>query len=174
MMRCYIGLGSNLANPRQQLHQAVLALKQVENCQLVTISSLYGSKPMGPQDQPDYLNAVLALDTTLSAEALLDETQKIEREQGRVRKELRWGPRTLDLDLLLFGDKIINTSRLTVPHYGLEQREFVVLPLAEIAPKLILPNGHKIIELEKTIQTNQMKRLEPAREWTTDTITEKL
>ncbi|CAG9000028.1 MAG: 2-amino-4-hydroxy-6-hydroxymethyldihydropteridinepyrophosphokinase [Candidatus Celerinatantimonas neptuna] len=174
MIRCYIGLGSNLANPRQQLHQAVLAFKQMTHCQLVAISSLYGSKPMGPQDQPDYMNAVLALDTTLTAESLLDATQQIELEQGRVRKKLRWGPRTLDLDLLLFGNQTIETSRLTVPHYGLEQREFVVLPLAEIAPQLILPNGHEIAGLAKTIQINQIKRLEPASEWTANSVTERL
>ncbi|MBU2277421.1 MAG: 2-amino-4-hydroxy-6-hydroxymethyldihydropteridine diphosphokinase, partial [Gammaproteobacteria bacterium] len=94
---CYIGLGANLHQPLQQLEQAVLALAALEHCQLLGVSSFYGSKPMGPQDQPDYVNAVAMLQTNLPAERLLDQLQKIELEQGRERKDQRWGPRTLDL-----------------------------------------------------------------------------
>ncbi len=96
---------------------------------------------MGPQDQPDYVNAVAALHTRLAAEDLLTELQKIELEQGRQRKDERWGPRTLDLDILLFGHEIIQTERLTVPHYGMKQREFVLYPLAELNSDLVLPDG---------------------------------
>lgn len=92
---------------------------------------------MGPQDQPDYLNAAVALDTALAPEALLDHTQRIELQQGRVRKAERWGPRTLDLDIMLFGDEVINTERLTVPHYDMKNRGFMLWPLFEIAPELI-------------------------------------
>ncbi|MGX9080354.1 2-amino-4-hydroxy-6-hydroxymethyldihydropteridine diphosphokinase, partial [Klebsiella pneumoniae] len=96
-------------------------------------SQLYGSRPMGPADQPDYVNAVVRLTTRLAPLALLDQLQSIELEQGRVRKEERWGPRSLDLDLLLYGAECIQSERLTVPHYGMKEREFVLLPLAEIA-----------------------------------------
>ncbi|MDN5969650.1 MAG: 2-amino-4-hydroxy-6-hydroxymethyldihydropteridine diphosphokinase, partial [Enterobacterales bacterium] len=114
MTRVYIALGSNLANPLHQVQSALNALAELPQTKLIATSSLYRTPPLGPQDQPDYLNAVVALDTDLSAENLLDHTQKIEQEHGRVRKDERWGPRTLDLDILLFGDEIINTERLTV------------------------------------------------------------
>src|SRR5690606_15477317 len=93
--RVYIGLGANLNQPVQQLQQAIKALQQLPDSELIAVSSLYGSKPMGPQDQPDYVNAVAALDTALEAEALLDALQQIELQHGRQRKAERWGPRTL-------------------------------------------------------------------------------
>lgn len=158
-VRCYIGLGANLANPVQQLEQAIAALRQVPHSRLVAVSSLYGSKPMGPQDQPDYVNAVAALDTSLSSEALLDALQSIEQSQGRQRKAERWGPRTLDLDILLYGEQIINTERLTVPHYGLKQREFVLYPLAEIAAELRLPDGTVLSSLLQQVGLNGLQKL---------------
>src|SRR3990167_8869883 len=121
----YIGLGANLAQPVQQLERAVLALQNTKDTKLVKVSGFYGSKPMGPQDQPDYVNAVALLSTRLSADDLLTQLQQIEQEQGRQRKDERWGPRTLDLDILLFADEVIQTERLTVPHYGMKVREFV-------------------------------------------------
>ena len=158
---CYLGLGANLHQPLQQLQQAVVALAALEHCQLLKVSSLYGSKPMGPQDQPDYVNAVAALTTTLSAEQLLDQLQKIELEQGRQRKDERWGPRTLDLDILLFGDQTINSERLTVPHYGMKVREFVLYPLAELAPELHLPDGSTLSQLLAAVPLNGLVVLAP-------------
>lgn len=144
MTRVYIALGSNLANPLHQVQSALNALAELPQTKLIATSSLYRTPPLGPQDQPDYLNAVVALDTDLSAENLLDHTQKIEQEHGRVRKDERWGPRTLDLDILLFGDEIINTERLTVPHYDMKNRQFMLYPLAEIAPELRFPSGESL------------------------------
>lgn len=155
----YIGLGANLARPVQQLERAVVALQSIKDTELVKVSGFYGSKPMGPQDQPDYVNAVAALITRLSAEDLLTELQQIELEQGRQRKDERWGPRTLDLDILLFGHNIIQTERLTVPHYGMKVREFVLYPLAELDLNLVLPDGTKLSELLTTVPLNGLTRL---------------
>ena len=157
--RVYIGLGANLNQPVQQLQQAIEALQQLPDSELIAVSSLYGSKPMGPQDQPDYVNAVAALDTALEAEALLDALQQIEQLHGRQRKAERWGPRTLDLDILLFGHDIIQTERLTVPHYGMKQREFVLYPLAELNSDLVLPDGTRLTELLTTVPLNGLTRL---------------
>ena len=96
---------------------------------------------MGPQDQPDYINAVVKIQTRLTPIQLLDCTQAIELEQGRVRKDERWGPRTLDLDIILYGNEVIDSERLTIPHYGMKEREFVLYPLAEIAPSITLRVG---------------------------------
>lgn len=141
MTVAYVGLGSNLAIPEQQLLDALQALAESADVCLLSCSSFYQSLPMGPQDQPDYLNAVAKLDTSLSAHGLLDLLQSIEQQQGRVRKAERWGARTLDLDLLLFGQQQIDSERLKVPHYGLAEREFVLYPLFELSPELILPDG---------------------------------
>lgn len=157
MTLAYIGIGSNLGEPEQQIHQAVNALEQIQNTTLAEISSLYFSRPMGPQDQPDYMNAVAALETTLTPLELLDALQHIENEAGRVRKDERWGPRVLDLDILLFGEQVIDNERLTVPHYGMKLREFVLIPLAEIAPDLTLPDNSKVTELCQQIATNGLK-----------------
>ncbi|WNO60522.1 2-amino-4-hydroxy-6-hydroxymethyldihydropteridine diphosphokinase [Rheinheimera sp. MMS21-TC3] len=154
MVRCFIGLGANLAQPITQLQQALVAIKALPNTKLVAASSFYGSKPMGPQDQPDYVNAVVAVDTTLTPLDLLNRLQQIEQQQGRQRKADRWGPRTLDLDILLYGQDILNSERLTIPHYGLSQREFVLYPLAEIAPELILPNGTVLQDLLTQVPKN--------------------
>ena len=155
----YIGLGANLAQPVQQLERAVVALQSIKDTELVKVSGFYGSKPMGPQDQPDYVNAVAALRTYLSAEDLLTQLQQIELEQGRQRKDERWGPRTLDLDILLFGHDIIQTERLTVPHYGMKVREFVLYPLAELDLHLVLPDGTLLTELLAVVPHNGLSRL---------------
>jgi 2-amino-4-hydroxy-6-hydroxymethyldihydropteridine diphosphokinase len=160
MMQVYIGLGANLEAPVEQLKNAVKALDTLKQCALITVSQFYSSKPMGPQDQPDYVNAVALLNTELTPEALLDELQRIELEQGRQRKDERWGPRTLDLDILLFGEQTIATERLTVPHYGLCEREFVVYPLLEIAPDLQLPNGDSLADIAKQVPLNGLTPLE--------------
>ena len=154
MNTVYIGLGANLDEPIKQLESAIEAIKALPKITIIKVSSFYGSKPMGPQDQPDYVNAVLALTTSLAPLTLLDQLQKIELDAGRVRKDERWGARVLDLDILLFGEQIINNERLTVPHYGMKAREFVIYPLAEIAPELILPCGENIIALRDKIPEN--------------------
>ena len=141
MTLAYIALGSNLASPLAQVQAAIYALGEIPHSRVVNVSSFYRTPPLGPQDQPDYLNAAVALETTLSPEALLDHTQRIELQQGRVRKAERWGPRTLDLDIMLFGDALINSERLTVPHYDMRNRGFMLWPLFEIAPNLHFPDG---------------------------------
>ncbi|MAG76598.1 MAG: 2-amino-4-hydroxy-6-hydroxymethyldihydropteridine diphosphokinase [Colwelliaceae bacterium] len=157
MAIAYIGLGSNLADPAQQIQNAVYALSKIEQTEIASVSSLYFSRPMGPQDQPDYMNAVTALDTELAPLALLDALQAIENDAGRIRKDNRWGPRILDLDILLFDNLVIDNERLTVPHYGMKEREFVLLPLAEVAPKLTLPDGECVAVLSENIATNGLK-----------------
>ncbi len=137
----YIALGSNLNNPLQQVLAAIEAIKAIPESRVVAVSSFYRTKPLGPQNQADFLNAAVLLQTALQPEVLLDKTQKIELEHGRVRKAERWGPRTLDLDIMLFGDQVINTPRLTLPHYALKEREFMLYPLFEIAPNLVFPDG---------------------------------
>ncbi|MBS9433633.1 2-amino-4-hydroxy-6-hydroxymethyldihydropteridine diphosphokinase [Photorhabdus hainanensis] len=154
MARVYIAVGSNLAEPMQQVKNALAALRDLPETEFIACSSLYRTKPMGPQNQSDFLNAAVALETSLTPEELLNHTQAIELAQGRVRKDERWGPRTLDLDIMLFGDQVINTERLTVPHYGLKQREFMLYPLAEIAPDLIFPDGEALSERLKHIPEN--------------------
>ncbi len=147
MSEVFIAIGSNLADPLGQARRAISAMAALPETELQQASSFYSSRPMGPADQPDYVNAVARLTTRLAPLALLDQLQKIELEQGRVRKDERWGPRTLDLDLLLYGDRVIKHERLIVPHYGMQEREFVLLPLAEIAPALVLPCGTPLAQL---------------------------
>ncbi len=158
MTLAYIAIGSNLASPLEQVNAAVQALGDIPQTRVVALSSFYRTPPLGPQDQPDYLNAAIALDTVLNAEALLDNTQRIELQQGRVRKEERWGPRTLDLDIMLFGDAVINTERLTVPHYDMKRRGFMLWPLFEIAPDLIFPDGESLSALLAQINAEKPAR----------------
>lgn len=146
MTVAYIAIGSNLAAPAEQAKAASEALHALPCSRMITISSFYRTPPLGPLDQPDYLNAVAALETRLTPEALLGHTQGIEQAQGRARKATRWGPRTLDLDILLFGHRVINTGRLTVPHYDMRNRGFMLWPLFEIAPQLVFPDGESLRE----------------------------
>lgn len=162
MERVYIGLGSNLAQPQAQLHAALRALHALPDSQLRACSSLYASDPLGPPDQPRYVNAVATLDTTLEPHALLDHLQRIEREQGRERKAQRWGPRTLDLDILLFGERLLADERLTVPHYHMQARAFVLYPLAELAPALSLPDGRQLQHLLDACPFVGLERIAPA------------
>jgi 2-amino-4-hydroxy-6-hydroxymethyldihydropteridine diphosphokinase len=144
--RIYIGMGSNLAAPAQQLRSAVEALARLPGTTVAGVSAFYQSDSLLP-GQPRYTNAVAALDSNLAPLALLDALQAIENDQGRERLE-RWGPRTLDLDILLFGDRLIDEPRLKVPHYQMHLRAFVLYPLAELAPvALQLPNGQTLSEL---------------------------
>ncbi|TBU97926.1 2-amino-4-hydroxy-6-hydroxymethyldihydropteridine diphosphokinase [Stutzerimonas kirkiae] len=161
MERVYIGLGSNLATPVAQLDAALQALDRLPRSQRVATSSFYTSEPLGPADQPRYVNAVTALDTHLEPLQLLDALQAIEQAQGRERKAERWGPRTLDLDILLFGNRLIDEARLQVPHYHMQARPFVLYPLAEIAPeRLCLADGRKLIDLLAACAPEGLERLE--------------
>lgn len=162
MIRTYIAIGSNLVEPVQQARAAIRALAALPDSCLVAVSGLYRSKPMGPQDQPDYINAVAALDTRLTPLALLDATQQIELQQGRVRKAERWGPRTLDLDILLYGDQQIDHPNLIIPHYGMRTREFVLYPLVEIAPALVLPDGSTLQHWVSQVARNNLERWQDA------------
>jgi 2-amino-4-hydroxy-6-hydroxymethyldihydropteridine diphosphokinase len=141
LIRAYVGLGSNMNDPRSQLRNALAALDAIPGTCCVAYSSLFWSKPLGTVPQPDYLNAVAAVDTQLSAPELLKELHLIEELHGRVRGAERWVPRTLDLDLLLYGDSQLEGDVLTVPHPGLPERNFVLYPLHEIAPKLHIPGA---------------------------------
>ncbi len=139
MTRVYVGLGSNLGNPIDQLRRAVKALERIDSTSVCSRSSCWRTPAWGPQPQPDYLNAVVGLETMLAACALLDSLHAIEHAQGRDRSGPRFGPRTLDLDILLFGDACIDEPGLQVPHPRMAERAFVLLPLAELAPDVVVP-----------------------------------
>ena len=148
-IRTYIGLGSNLGDSKHILAEAVLKLSSLGTVQ---VSKLYQSPPMGPQDQPHYLNAVVQLDTELSPLDLLDQLQQFEKDAGRIRLRHR-GERTLDLDLLIYGQEQIHNERLTVPHVGVLERDFVVIPLLDLDDHLQI-NGHSLRDLELLQQAN--------------------
>lgn len=158
----YIGLGSNLQDPLDQVSRALEALSRLPESRCVARSSLYASPPMGPPDQPDYINAVACLDTGLSPHGLLDALQAIEQAHGRLRDGAsRWGPRTLDLDILLYGDREIDSPWLRVPHGGLHERPFVLYPLAEIAPaELQVPGMGALSALLSRCPRDGLRRLE--------------
>lgn len=155
----FIGLGSNLEGPVAHLKSARAAIALLDDAQELTFSSLYKSAPMGPQDQPDYVNAVMAIQTTLAPLDLLHALQLIETEHGRKRGVQRWSARTLDLDLLLYGDQQINTPELTVPHYGIAERAFVLYPLHECAPDLVIPGHGKLGDLLHNCPPSGLQRL---------------
>lgn len=146
MSLAWIGLGSNLDVPSAHVERALDELDGLPLTRRRDASSLYATRPVGPADQPDFINAVARLETRLSPLALLDQLQALEQRHGRVRGQ-RWGPRTLDLDLLLFDEQHLVTPRLTLPHPEMTRRAFVLVPLAEIAPSLVLPDGRDIASL---------------------------
>ena len=162
MQRCFIALGSNQDDPQAQVRRAFRELEQLPRSQLLGCSSLYRSAPLGPQDQPAFINAVAMLDTRLSPHELLDALQAIEQRAGRVRKAERWGPRILDLDLLLYAEQMMDTPRLQVPHYHMHARSFVLYPLAELAPNLTLPDGTPLHDLLEACPTAGLQRLSAA------------
>lgn len=157
----YIGLGSNLAQPIQQIERALQALTQVPQTILAHYSSLYRSKPLANMQQPDYINAVAELQTHLAPWDLLQQLQRIEQQQGRVRGE-RWGARTLDLDILLYNQEISTDPQLTLPHPGLLQRSFVLYPLYECCPNLLLPNGISLADALTHCSANDLIRIDHA------------
>ena len=146
MTRAYVGIGSNIGEPRRRLQAAIEELKQLADTGTILASGLYRSAPLGYVKQPDFLNAVVRFDTRLAPQALLDRLQEIEGRHGRQRP-FPGAPRTLDLDLLLYGEQTIDTPRLKVPHPRMHERAFVLKPLAEIAPQAAIPGRGKAREL---------------------------
>ena len=157
-MPAYVGLGSNLDDPGAQLNRALQALAGLPQTLLVAVSGRYRNPPMGPPDQPDFLNAVAGLLTRLSPEALLAALQGIEKDQGRRRDGPRWGARTLDLDLLAYGSVRLESDALTLPHPGICSRPFVLVPLAEVAPGLRLPDGQSVAALAAAADATALSR----------------
>lgn len=155
----WVGIGSNLNEPEHQVRRAFVALAKLPDTELRVQSPLYRTAPMGPQDQPDYINAVAALDTSLDADALLAQLQAIERQAGRQR-DIKWGPRILDLDLLTYGSERINRPGLEVPHPGISERNFVLLPLLSVAPKLNIPGLGPVHQLAADIDREGVVRLD--------------
>jgi len=144
----YLGLGSNLADPVSQLRRARAEIARLDGVNERAFSSLYRSAPMGPTDQPDYVNAVMAVDVTLTAHELLHAVQEIEQTHGRDRSGQRWGARTLDIDILLYGQEQLHSDTLIIPHPGVSEREFVLYPLHEIAdPGLEIPGRGRLADL---------------------------
>jgi len=158
MPRVYIGLGSNLDAPRRQVETALAELRELPDSRWLGSSSLYRSRPVGPQDQPDYVNAVAVIDTGLEAEDLLDALQAIERSHGR-RRGRRWGERTLDLDILLYGEETIHSERLRVPHPEMHRRGFVLKPLQDLAPGLVIPGLGELGTLLRQVDTGDLEPL---------------
>lgn len=159
-VEAYIGLGSNLADPLQQLASAIVALTALPQTTLVAQSPFYTSRPVGPQDQPDFINGAVQLRTSLAPLALLDELQRIEQQHGRARTQ-PWGPRTLDLDLLLYGNETIHNERLTVPHGELKNRDFALQPLLDLTPFLHTPDGASLAILRQQCPDNGLQQLLP-------------
>lgn len=157
----YVALGSNLDNPLEQIVRAFSELNRLPVSRCVKQSRLYRSAPMGPADQPDYINAVAELETELEPEALLSALQAIEAAHGRRREGERWGPRTLDLDILLYGDRCIELPELRVPHPGLAERAFVLYPLNEIAGDIEIP---RLGPLNKLLKNCSPEGLEPVQD----------
>ena len=161
-MPAYVGMGSNLDDPRRQLDHALKALASLSGCVLCGVSGFWRSAPMGPADQPDYVNAVAGLVSTVGPEALLDGLLGIEQARGRRRDGPRWGPRVLDLDLLAYGSETRDSPALTLPHPGVGVRPFVIVPLAELAPGLRLPGLGRIGDLASRCDRKGLVRLEEA------------
>ena len=142
-----VGLGSNLDSPARQVEIAFELLDSIPDTDLIVRSSLYRSAPFGGVEQPDFVNAAATLSTTLGARELLHELQRIEAKRGRERGDVRWGPRILDLDLLAYGDESISEPGLDIPHPGIAERNFVLLPLREIAPDFDIPGLGRVQDI---------------------------
>jgi 2-amino-4-hydroxy-6-hydroxymethyldihydropteridine diphosphokinase len=147
----YIGVGSNLANPQAQVARGIDALAELPSVQVIARSKFYRSAPLGPQDQPHYVNATVGLITQLDAQSLLTQLKQLEKKMGREQPAVRWGPRVIDFDLLVFGNLRIATDDLTVPHPGIAERAFVVVPLRDIAPDLDIPGIGNVSALARRI-----------------------
>jgi len=156
----YIGIGSNLCGPVEQVETAFGLLEKLPKSRLVARSLLYRSAPFGGVEQPDFVNAVAALETQLDARSLLEQLQHIEQSRGRERGGQRWGPRVIDLDLLVYDDVVIDEPDLTVPHPGIAERNFVLLPLREIAPELEIPGLGRVDSIAVNEEEPRISRIE--------------
>jgi len=156
----YVGLGSNLDEPAVQVRRAFAALATIPATRLVRTSSLYGSRPMGPVPQPDFVNAAAGLLTQLEAAEFFTHLRALERQLGRMPPRERWGPRRIDLDLLVFAQLRIDTPALQLPHPGIVERNFVLYPLAEVAPELPVPGCGRIAELLARVNPEGLWRLD--------------
>jgi 2-amino-4-hydroxy-6-hydroxymethyldihydropteridine diphosphokinase len=154
----YIGVGSNLDDPRAQLVRAFSKLAELPGTRVVLTSPIYRTKPFGPVGQPDFANAVAGVLTQLEPRALLAGLQALEATQGRPEKRQRWGPRIIDLDLLVYGRERLTDSQLTIPHPGIVERNFVLYPLADIAPDLDIPGLGRVIELKGRVTAEGVMR----------------
>ena len=158
MIDSYIALGSNLQDPASQLQRAVSALSTLPDSSLSQVSAVYASHAVGPGKQPDYLNAVARLATTLEPETLLDQLQQLELRQGRTREQ-RWAARTLDLDILLYGELQLHTDRLTIPHPAMADRNFVVFPLADLCgPNFVMQDGTELGTLLRDCPRGELRQ----------------
>lgn len=158
-MRAYVALGSNQGDPQGQVRAALDALDALHDTRLLRHSALYRTPPWGVADQPDFINAVAELDTRLAPMALMQALLDIEQRAGRTRAGRRWGPRTLDLDLLLYDDRMLDEPDLTVPHPRMAERAFVLLPLAELDPQLHIPGQGRVDALLGRVDASACKRL---------------
>jgi len=159
--RVFVGLGSNLGDSRLLVAAATARVGALRGTQLIHSSSQYLTPPWGVLDQPAFINSVVELDTTLSPGELLESLLSLERQAGRVRGGERWGPRALDLDILLYGQELVSDAGLRIPHPHLAQRAFVLLPLAEIAPQQMVPGQGRVADLLARIDAGECRRLEP-------------
>lgn len=156
----YVALGSNLDGPAAQVRRALAALSEIPATRLFMQSSLYGSRPLGPVAQPDFVNAVAGLLTTLEVHPFFAQLRALERRLGRAPPRQRWGPRLIDLDLLLFSQLQLTDEQLRLPHPGIVQRNFVLYPLAEVAPELSVPGCGRVAELAARVNSEGLWRLE--------------
>jgi len=155
-----IGIGSNLGDPVQQVYRAVASIKALERTRFFAASALYSNPPMGPTDQPDYVNAVATVLTRLEPRELLAQLQQIERQHGRERsRSVRWGPRHLDLYILTYGLREIDEPGLIIPHPGISERNFVLLPLLEITPQLHIPGHGPVRRLADRVDGSALNRI---------------
>jgi 2-amino-4-hydroxy-6-hydroxymethyldihydropteridine diphosphokinase len=155
----YIGLGSNLEDPRSQIRRASAGLQALAGTRLIRVSPLYRSTPLGPVPQPDFVNAVAAVLTQLEPRALLGELLALEKAMGRPAERERWGPRIIDLDLLIYGRERRVEPGLTLPHGGIVQRNFVLYPLCDLAPDLEVPGLDRVAELKGRLASEGLERL---------------
>jgi 2-amino-4-hydroxy-6-hydroxymethyldihydropteridine diphosphokinase len=155
----FLGLGGNLGDVVSTIDVAVHLLSNIPDTQFVKLSPLYRNPPMGPAEQPDYINAVCQIITGLTAKQLLAQTQNIENLLGRVRGKEQWGARTLDIDILLYGQEIVNEPGLIIPHYGIAERAFVLVPLSDITDELIIPEKGHIKDLLAKVNVSEMSEI---------------
>jgi 2-amino-4-hydroxy-6-hydroxymethyldihydropteridine diphosphokinase len=161
-VEAYVGLGSNLNDPMGQIEAAIGEIGKLNGVEAMAVSPLYASQPVGPQDQPDYVNAVMRIKTRLEALDLLKQLQQIENRHGRVRLE-RWGARTLDLDILLYDDRQMDLADLVVPHPELPNRAFVLYPLADVAPAdMVVPGKGHLADLLAACPILGLKKMSAA------------